>query len=138
MRVTIPRAPAVVRASADWWWAAVAVSINEFLDTAGAWTQATLASSVLQKGCSALPNPGDPCDCVFSLDGALKVTGNLREPKGAYFNQFLNFTDLATYWHSSSFPVCARIVWDDGSGHAHFIALTDCIQLIGGQRLVTV
>jgi Papain-like cysteine protease AvrRpt2 len=123
---------------AQWCWAAVAVSVNDFLNAPRTWTQSKLAAKALNRTCSSVPNPEDPCDRAFSLDTALKATGNLLSPNGAQFDRFVNFADLQTYWAAVPYPVCARIVWDDGSGNAHFIALTGYTELANGQKLVTV
>jgi hypothetical protein len=118
----------------EWCWDAVAVSVNDFLDSPGAWTQTALAENIMPCQYSPQSDPNDPFDCVFSLDGALKVTGNLDK---ARFNQYVTFADLKTYWACVPYPVGVRIVWDDGGG-AHFIALSGYTQFSGGQQLVTV
>jgi hypothetical protein len=131
------------QAELQWCWAAVAVSVNDFLDPVPpganpAWTQPTLAAKILPHTCTANPSPNDPCDVSWSLDSALMALGNLFQPGGALFNQFVKFADLQAYWAQLQFPICARIVWQDGSGNAHFIALTEAVQFSNGQQLVTV
>jgi hypothetical protein len=123
---------------AQWCWAAVAVSVNNFLDQPGTWTQTALASQVLNLVCSAVPNPEDPCDQAFTLHGPLAATGNLFNPGGAKFDQFVQFADLQAYWAAVPYPICVRIAWDDGSDRAHFIALAGTTALVEGQQLVTV
>src|ERR1017187_4407865 len=108
----------------EWCWAAVAVSIHQFLDpaSAGEWTQATLATAVLRQeeqippGVDCSLNP-ELCNLPANLDHALKIAVNLLvfDP-----NHNLPFENLQQ-WIDRKLPVCARIVWDDGG--AHFIAL---------------
>ena len=106
----------------EWCWSAVTVSVNNFLDTPDVWTQTKLASKVLRKTCSLAPSFNDPCNQEFALDISLTAIGNLQ-PDGAFFDAIVAFKDLETYWNKLPIPICARIVWDDGSGNAHFIAL---------------
>jgi hypothetical protein len=110
----------------EWCWAAVAVSIHQFLDPAkaGEWTQETLATAMLQKlgaippgiDCSERP---DLCNMPAGLDTALSTAGNLSAP-GCLQGKNLPF-EILRVWIDDKLPVCARIVWDDGG--AHFIAL---------------
>jgi hypothetical protein len=107
-----------------WCWAAVAVSIHQFLDPASSivWTQENLATQVLRNegqisgaiDCSLNP---DLCNFPARLDDALSVVGNLAPPVEV---GILSFTQL-TQWIDRQLPVCARIVWY--TGNAHFIAL---------------
>jgi hypothetical protein len=121
----------------QWCWNAVAVSVNNFLDFAdpATWDQATLAAKVLPFQCSLAPNPNDPCDKAWPLDSALTATGNLLQTD---LNQYVKFADLQAFWANNPLPVCVRVVWTDGSGNAHFVALTECILFSSGQQLVMV
>jgi len=123
-----------------WCWAAVAVSIHQFLDPAQAnlWTQETLATKVLEHegqitskiDCSQTP---DKCNFAARLDDALSITGNLA-PQGGV-NGILSFENL-TQWIDQHLPVCARIVWF--GGNAHFIALDAYEVFSSGAQLVHV
>jgi hypothetical protein len=118
----------------QWCWAAVAVSIHNFLQTSpGTWTQETLATAVLQsKGvikttdnCSLTPGK---CNKPTSLSAALTVTGNLQN---ALPDQIFSF-DAIKNWLNARLPVPARIVWY-GSGKGHFIVI-DGIQVLQSGR----
>jgi hypothetical protein len=121
----------------QWCWNAVAVSVNDFLDPANpaTWDQAALAVKVLPYQCSPVPNPNDLCDKAWPLDNALTATGNLLQTD---LNQYVKFADLQAFWAHNPLPVCARIVWNDGSCTAHFVALTESILFSSGQQLVMV
>src|SRR5271165_658420 len=125
----------------NWCWAAVAVSIHQFLDpvAASTLTQAAIATPVLQKeqaisaeiDCSRTP---DRCNLPAGLQDALSVAGNLS-PTGVLQNEFLTFDNLKQ-WMDLNLPVCARIVWF--SGGAHFIALDGYRVFSSGAQLVHV
>jgi hypothetical protein len=127
--------------ASNWCWAAVAVSINAFLDPpnplAGpAWTQASLANQLLGKkapGCIANPIPGS-CNKPERLDVALTITRNMM-PDGYLTNQHLTF-DCIQNWVNVQLPLGARITWFGGG--AHFIALDGCKVMSNGQRMVHV
>lgn len=128
----------------NWCWAAVAVSINDFLDPppVGAtaivptWTQFTLANKLLGitgPGCSMDPG-GMVCNQPESLATALTITANLR-PNGALADQYLTFICIQS-WVNAQLPIGARIKWR-GKG-AHFIALDGYKVLTSGQQMVHV
>jgi Papain-like cysteine protease AvrRpt2 len=121
---------------AQWCWSAVTVGVKTFVDGTDV-TQTAIASRALGGICSASPNAGDPCNKPYALDLALAAVNNLQ-PNGAQFNSIVAFADLQTYWNKLELPVCARIVWDDGSGTAHFIALSGYTETTAGQQLVLV
>jgi hypothetical protein len=121
---------------AQWCWSAVTVAVKDFVDNV-ALTQTDLAARALRTTCSLEPNPDDPCNQPYSLNKSLTAVGNLQ-PDGAYFNSIVAFADLQTYWNQFPLPICARIVWDDGSGTAHFIAISGYKEVAGGQQLVLV
>lgn len=130
----------------NWCWAAVAVSVTDFLDPqpiAIAWTQETLATKLLNSqspnsvlNCS-LPNEASSttqCNQPEALDVALTITKNLRK-NGYLQDSYLAF-DCLQNWVNAHLPVCARVVWR-GEG-AHFIALDGCTVSASGQQLVHV
>ncbi len=126
-----------------WCWAAVAVSINAFLNPANfaaGWTQETLATALMQKlgnataNCSDDPG-GNACNQPEPLDVALSITRNLLLPSGAMFNEHLTFESLQN-WFTTQLPVAARIKWRGGG--AHFIALDACKVTASGRQLVHV
>ena len=133
----------------DWCWAAVAVSINNFLDpqpnatTVGAaptWTQGQLATQLLAQemqwdppvDCSVDPNLR--CDKTAALDVALTITKNLMDG-GARFNEYLDFASIQK-WLDLQLPIGARIVWPNGG--AHFIALSGYQTFANGEQKVMV
>jgi hypothetical protein len=129
----------------DWCWAAVAVSINAYLDPvqgniAPTWTQASLATQVLEQelqwnppvDCSA--DPDQKCDQPAGLDDALTITKNLM-PNGALFNSFLDFASIKA-WIDQQLPLGARILWPHGG--AHFIALAGYLEFVSGEQKVVV
>jgi hypothetical protein len=130
-----------------WCWAAVAVSVHNFLDPApptafdGALTQGALATELLEEQGYPSPDctvtPGSPvCNQPEALDVALTITQNLRQ-NGAMFNQHLTFDSIQN-WISAQLPVCARIVWFGKGAGAHFIALDGCKVMSSGLQLVHV
>jgi len=126
-----------------WCWAAVAVSINAFLNPPPAtqlatWTQPTLATQVLATQLyppvDCANDPNQRCDRPARLDVALTITQNLR-PSGALFGEHLTFESLQS-WIAAQLPVGARIQWCGGG--AHFIALYGCKVSSSGRQFVYV
>ena len=91
-----------------WCWAAVAVSVHNFLDE-GNETQADLAGKVLGGDCTQ----SNACDTGADLGLALKVVGNWKETR----NTPLTFESIKQ-WIDAGLPICVKITWYDGSGHA--------------------
>jgi hypothetical protein len=129
----------------EWCWAAVAVSINAYLDPPAGdggptWTQPSLATQVLAQelqwnpavDCSA--DPSEECDRPAGLNDALSITGNLM-PDGYRSNCFLDFASLQS-WMDQQLPVGARILWPGGG--AHFIALSGYQVFASGEQKVVV
>ena len=124
----------------QWCWAAVAVSVHQYLDplAASAWTQESLATKVLTKtsmisaaiDCSKTPGQ---CNLPARLEDALTAVGNLSAT-GAVAG-ILSFENL-TQWIDKQLPVCARIVWFTGAGH--FVALTGYRTFSSGAQQVYV
>lgn len=123
----------------QWCWAAVAVSIHDFLQTSsGTWTQETLATAVLRLNSLITASDNcslDPVKCnkPTSLSTALKVTGNLQE---ALADEILTF-DALKDWLGARLPVPIRIVWYGGS-KAHFIVIDGFQVLQSGRQQVFV
>lgn len=133
------------QAESEWCWAAVAVSMNNYLDpnppaAPDTWTQQSLASEVLALemqwsppvDCTADPN--QMCDQPARLDMALGVTGNLRAG-GARFNRYLDFASIKS-WLDEELPIGARIVWP--AGGAHFVAFSGYQEFADGEQFVMV
>jgi len=127
----------------NWCWAAVAVSINDFLDpqTPPKWKQCTLATQLLENenpgravptDCTEAPMP-NRCNRPAALDAVLAITGNLS-PLGPLFNQYLAFASIVD-WVNAQLPIGARIVWNGGG--AHFVCLFG-YRTIGTQQMVHV
>ena len=125
----------------NWCWAAVAVSMNDFLDpptplAAPTWTQRTLANELLgiaAPGCIAAPAIRR-CNKPEALDKALTITENLM-PDGYLSNQHLTFESIQA-WVNVQFPIGLRITWR-GSG-AHFIVAVGFKAPPSGQQIVHV
>jgi len=126
----------------NWCWAAVAVSLHEFLTpvtTAAArtWTQGQLATALLRANgmipngvdCSLTP---DYCDYPAFLQDALNITGNLWSTLP---NSYLNFDSLQD-WINAKLPVAARIVW--WGGGAHFVLIDGYRVMASGEQQVHV
>jgi hypothetical protein len=127
-----------------WCWAAVAVSVNDFLASpkpgvGTTWTQPTLATELLKgqgvatANCSETPG-SETCNQPETLDAALAITGNLMAD-GALPRQHLTFECIQN-WVNAQIPVAARIKWR-GNG-AHFVVLDGCKVLSTGQQMVHV
>jgi hypothetical protein len=107
-----------------WCWAAVAVSVNKFLNPGSTMTQSRLATPVLLKETQIGANiqcdltPG-ACEFPASLDDALRESGNLR-PGGDLQDQHLTFASIAA-WIDVQLPIAGRIQWFGGG--AHFLVL---------------
>jgi hypothetical protein len=123
----------------NWCWAAVAASLHNFLNTAGAVSQGQVATPVLRDegqipagvDCSATPGL---CNYPAALHHALTVTGNL-EDNGFLKKKHLGFSSIVS-WVNADLPVGARIVW--ASGGAHFVVVDGYRQLASGARQVHV
>lgn len=128
----------------EWCWAAVAVSINAFLDPPSnappTWTQASLATQLLAQVLQWSPpvncdmDPRQQCDQPAGLDVALGITKNLRQG-GAKFNTYLDFASIQC-WIDQQLPVGVRIVWPEGG--AHFVALSGYVVFSSGEQKVLV
>ncbi|MEO8372542.1 MAG: papain-like cysteine protease family protein [Candidatus Solibacter sp.] len=124
----------------QWCWAAVAVSIHNFLNPGGTtWTQADVATPVLHAehrigpsvDCSVTPGT---CNIPAALDQALHKTGNLRR-EGFLPNQLLPFDNIKE-WVDLHLPVGVRILWWGGGGHFVVIAGYRVLDSIREQLLV--
>jgi hypothetical protein len=125
-----------------WCWAAVAVSVNDFLappkpGAVPGWTQPTLATALLKEQGVTSANCGETpvnkvCNQPEALDVALGITGNLLK-NGALFRQHLTFECIQN-WVNANLPVAARIKWR-GNG-AHFVVVDGCKVLSNGQLMV--
>ncbi len=129
----------------EWCWAAVAVSMFNYLNpnpgTVGdKWDQSSLATAVLAKEMQWNPpvncskDPTRMCDVPARLDTALSVTKNLA-PDGARVNCYLDFASIRN-WLNQLLPVGARMLWP--SGGAHFIVLSGYQEFDDGSQLVLV
>jgi hypothetical protein len=124
----------------NWCWAAVAVSIHNFLNSGGGLTQGEIATQVLQaelqipKGvdCTQTPNL---CNFTAALDDALRISGDLQSPGGFQRNRHLDFQSVKA-WVDAKLPVGARIVWFGGG--AHFVAVDGYREFRSGARQVHV
>jgi len=102
----------------EWCWAAVAVSVDRYLNTASTLTQCQLAKSMFP-GEDCCNNP-DPCDRPEKLQDALMKIGRLR---GVETNG-LQFAEVQETVLRQHLPLCVRIAW--AGGGAHFVAIDGC------------
>jgi hypothetical protein len=122
----------------NWCWAAVAVSLHNFLNpNKASWTQGSLATPVLveekeiKSGVDCTSTPG-LCNIPAALNDALDQTGNLREYLG---NTRLTYDSIKN-WVNANLPLGLRIVWP-GTG-AHFIVIDGFVERTTGEQLVHV
>jgi hypothetical protein len=129
----------------DWCWAAVAVSMFNYLNpdpsTVGdKWDQSSLATAVLAQEMQWNPpvncskDPTQMCDVPARLDTALSVTGNLAQ-NGALSNSYLDFASIKS-WVDQLLPIGARMLWP--SGGAHFVAFSGYQEFDDGSQFVMV
>ena len=105
----------------QWCWAAVAVSVTNYLKPNSAPSQDDLAARALHVngGCSG-DSPPAVCDQPFSLNQALNVLGrHAGDPiiGSVSFEHVQQTID-------GGWPIPVRIVWDDNAGNAHFVVIT--------------
>ena len=125
----------------NWCWAAVAVSIHNYLNPpatpADALRQGVLATEVLLQdgqipaGVNCDQTPG-LCDYPGRLDEALAAAGNLRRVMPGNHLDYISIKACI----DANLPVGARIVW--WGGGAHFIVLDGYRELANGDVLISV
>ena len=116
----------------QWCWAAVGVSVNNYIAPHSTLTQSQLAGKVLA-GCN-----GDPASPASNQPASLTQVLNIvhrqiAEPIPAHitFAQIKQAID-------GGFPIPVRIVWDDNPGNAHFVVISGYIISRSGSPLVQV
>ncbi len=124
----------------NWCWAAVAVSIHNFLNPpatpADRLKQGKLATDVLRQdnqipaNLDCLTNP-HLCDYPGRLDEALAIEDNLEATLPIHIN-YSSFKSII----DQHVPVGARIVWWDGG--AHFVVLDGYYELANNEVLISV
>jgi Papain-like cysteine protease AvrRpt2 len=124
---------------ANWCWAAVAVSVHNFLNSSAPMAQGGLATQVLlgeaqiPAGVDCSTNP-DLCNYTAALNDALTLSGNLKA--GGYLQvQHLSFNSLKN-WVNAHLPIGARMVWFGGG--AHFLAVDGFREFVSGVQQVHV
>jgi hypothetical protein len=123
----------------NWCWAAVAVSVHNFLDPGSGLTQGEIATPVLRdareisRGVDCTATPG-LCNIRAALHVALTITGNL-ETDGYLRGERLLFRNVKN-WVDADLPVGARIVW--ATGGAHFVVLDGYREFQSGAQQVHV
>lgn len=117
----------------EWCWAAVALSVEKYFNSASTLTQREIAQNVLVTKSSATDCSKDvaACNVPAKLSDALRVIGRLRgNPAGP-----VRFEEI-TQEIDARRPVCVRIEWD-GEG-SHFVVITGYEILRAGARHVVV
>jgi hypothetical protein len=114
----------------NWCWAAVAVSVRNFLDPADPLRQCDLANTQLNRtDCCQDPKPGD-CDVPSALDLALT---NAQVPSTNQSGTLL-FSEVATEIGGNR-PVMCAIRWASGFVY-HFIQIDGFVQSGRGNELI--
>lgn len=119
----------------QWCWAAVAMSIANYLKPNSVQDQCKLAGEVLKVpgGCCA-GSPSAVCDQPAGLIDALDVVNHhAGEPIPGHvdFAQIQEAID-------GGWPVPVRIVWEDNPGNAHFVVISGYAFSQGGEPLLYV
>jgi hypothetical protein len=114
-----------------WCWAAVAVSVDHYFNTASTWTQCKLAKNLVGNGKDCCADPS-ACNGPAKLQVALETIGRLV---GQPILGQLPFEQLQTTI-ASGFPVCVRIGWAEGG--AHFVVIDGCGRSPANEALVHV
>lgn len=104
----------------NWCWAANAVSIASFYNSASQWTQCKLVNAQLGETTCCLAGSSCECDQPSTLQDALAVTGN-----------FVNWSYVPTSAEIRSEilngrPLAAQIAWENGGAHFVVIAGYRC------------
>jgi hypothetical protein len=119
----------------EWCWAAVAQSVERFFDPNAELTQCQIANNVIvRRNCCGDPVP-DSCNVPQRLTDALGNRGIDRLQKDGALSRPLSFGELQQQLDAHR-PVCVRIEWDGGGGHA--VVVTGYQLLSSGARLVDV
>ena len=116
-----------------WCWAAVAVSIDDYLSAGGSkWTQCKLASQVFGNTVDCCASPDD-CNEAQYLESALSGVARLKkwEPGSLSFEEIQN-----EIGRPLQLPVCVRIGWAGGGGH--FVVIVGYRETKSGQQFVDV
>jgi hypothetical protein len=97
----------------NWCWAAVSASVSKFFNSSTRWTQCKIVNAELEMDDCCESGGSDNCNRSWYLDLALTRTGNLRTwERGA------KDLDEVIKEVKADKPLCARIGWEGGGGHA--------------------
>lgn len=119
----------------QWCWAAVGVSVNNYIAPDPALSQGDLATRVLRVpgGCNG--NAVSPaCDKPASLTDVLNV---LHRQGGDPILGPVSFAQIRQAI-DAGWPIPVRIVWDDNAGNAHFVVISGYTVSPSGAPLVQV
>jgi hypothetical protein len=100
-----------------WCWAAVAVSVEHYLDTGSTLTQCDLAQKVFPNDHCVCADP-QSCNFEWYLDDALAKIGRLEAVETG--QKTLSFQEVKDAV-DAHLPVCVAIEWAQGGGH--FVAI---------------
>jgi len=126
----------------NWCWAAVAVSVDRFFNSASTWCQCRIASRMAKREKLNVKNCGTcqetkraprTCNQPWYLDKALKIVGRMKaEPK----IRALSFVETERKIRAGQ-PVCVMIRWGKGPD-AHYVVISGCETAKSGNRWVDV
>jgi len=105
----------------QWCWAAVAVSVANYIKPNSAPNQCDFAAQALgvAAGCCGNPAPA-VCDQPYSLNQALN---DLNRQAASPILGPLKFSQIRQAI-DGGWPIPVRIVWEDNPGNAHFVVIT--------------
>lgn len=118
----------------NWCWAATAVSVSVFFNSASKWTQCLIANNTLSlaSGVDCCNDGSHPdCDRPWYLDRALSSTSNLNDVRSGS----VGFAEIVTVigdWK----PLGVRVGWIGGGGH--FIIIRGWTKTSAGDEFVHV
>jgi Papain-like cysteine protease AvrRpt2 len=100
----------------EWCWAAVTSTVDHYYDATSSWTQCSLANNQLHQTTCCVAGSSKQCNQPWDLQRSLGLVGRLRiavETPALY--------DGIQQEIDEKHPLCVRIGWPDGQGHAVII-----------------
>lgn len=97
----------------NWCWSAVAVSVCRFFNPKCSWTQCSLVNVEFGRNDCCNNGSSNNCNRPWYLDKALTRTGNLQ----SWSDGTASIENIMREINSGH-PICMRIGWSGGGGHA--------------------
>lgn len=119
----------------QWCWAAVGVSVNNYVAPSSTLTQRELAARVLgvAGGCNGGAISSE-CDQPASMTQVLNI---LHRQAGEPIPTSVSFATIQQVI-DAGWPIPVRIVWDDEAGNAHFVVISGYSVSLSGVPLLQV